>query len=76
MNDVFNNGRKAFEPGASAMTVPTMPIEFSVASFRLGHAMVRAKYNWNAVFDDGFGTLELLFDFSGLAATSAATTAC
>jgi heme peroxidase len=66
VSDVFNNGRKVFEPGVSAMTVPTMPIEFSVASFRLGHAMIRAKYNWNAVFDDGFGTLKLLFDFSGL----------
>jgi hypothetical protein len=26
--------------------------------------MVRSKYNWNAVFDDGGGTLELLFEFS------------
>ncbi len=66
VNDVFNNGRKAFEPGAPAMSVPTMPIEFSVAGFRLGHAMVRARYNWNSVFDDGDGTLKFLFDFSGL----------
>jgi hypothetical protein len=66
VNDVFNNGRKAFEPGASAMTVPTMPIEFSVAAFRLGHAMVRARYNWNSAFDNGQGTLGLLFDFSAL----------
>jgi hypothetical protein len=66
VNDVFNNGRKAFEVGAAATDVPTMPIEFSVAAFRLGHAMVRARYNWNAVFDDGGGTLEFLFIFSAL----------
>jgi hypothetical protein len=66
VNDVFNNGRKAFEPGAGPMQVPTMPIEFSVAAFRLGHAMVRSRYNWNSIFDDGSGTLKLLFDFSGL----------
>jgi hypothetical protein len=66
VTNVFNNGRKAVEPGASAMTVPTMPLEFSVASFRLGHAMVRGKYNWNSIFDFGGGTLKLLFDFSAL----------
>jgi hypothetical protein len=43
-----------------------MPIEFSVAAFRLGHSMVRAAYNWNKVFDNGFGTLDLLFEFTGL----------
>jgi hypothetical protein len=26
--------------------------------------MVRATYNWNKIFDDGFGSLELLFTFS------------
>jgi heme peroxidase len=66
VNDVFNNGRKAFEVGAPATDVPTMPIEFSVAAFRLGHAMVRSRYNWNAVFDNGGGTLDLLFTFSAL----------
>ena len=30
-----------------------MPIEFSVAAYRLGHSMVRAAYNWNKRFDDG-----------------------
>jgi Animal haem peroxidase len=66
VNNVFNNGRKVIEPGVSAMTVPTMPLEFSVAAFRLGHAMVRSRYNWNSAFDNGEGTLKLLFDFSGL----------
>jgi heme peroxidase len=64
VNDVFNNGRKAFEVGAAPIAVPTMPIEFSVAAFRLGHSMIRGSYNWNKIFDDGFGTLDLLFTFS------------
>jgi heme peroxidase len=64
VNDVFNNGRKAFEVGVPSTDVPTMPIEFSIAAFRLGHSMVRGAYNWNKVFDDGNGFLELLFTFS------------
>jgi hypothetical protein len=64
VNDVFANGRKAFEVGAPATAVPTMPIEFSVAAFRLGHSMVREAYNWNVVFDNGSATLDLLFRFS------------
>jgi Animal haem peroxidase len=65
VDDVFANGRKLFEVGASPTAVPTMPIEFSVAAFRLGHSMVRGAYNWNVVFDNGAGTLDLLFNFSG-----------
>ena len=65
VNDVFTNGRKAFEVGATPTDVPTMPIEFSVAAFRLGHSMIRRAYNWNKIFDDGSGTLDLLFTFSG-----------
>jgi hypothetical protein len=41
-----------------------MPIEFSVAAFRLGHSMIRRAYNWNKIFDNGTGTLEYLFIFS------------
>ena len=66
VNDVFNNGRKAFEVGVAPTDVPTMPIEFSVAAFRLGHSMIRDAYNWNAEFPDGQGTLGLLFEFSAL----------
>ena len=66
VDSVFNNGRKVFEVGAPPMSVPTMPIEFSVAAYRLGHSMVRAAYNWNKVFDAGGGTLDLLFRFAGL----------
>ena len=64
--DVFRNGRKAFEVGANPTDVPTMPIEFSVAAFRLGHSMVRDEYSWNRRFDFGSGSLDLLFEFSGL----------
>ena len=65
VNAVFNHGRKAFEVGANPIDVPTMPIEFSVAAFRLGHAMIRRAYSWNARFDNGAGTLDFLFLFSG-----------
>lgn len=65
IDDVFANGRKAFEVGVNPTDVPTMPIEFSVAAFRLGHSMIRRTYDWNREFDDGRGTLGLLFVFSG-----------
>jgi hypothetical protein len=65
VNDVFSNGRKAFEVGAPPTDVPTMPIEFSVAAYRLGHSMIRTAYNWNSIFDFGSGTLDFLFRFSG-----------
>jgi hypothetical protein len=64
VTDVFANGRKAFEVGAPPTAVPTMPIEFSVAAFRLGHSMIRGAYNWNKIFDFGSGSLDLLFTFS------------
>jgi hypothetical protein len=64
VSNVFSSGRKAFEVGVPPTDVPTMPIEFSVAGFRLGHSMIREAYNWNKVFDDGAGTLTLLFIFS------------
>jgi Animal haem peroxidase len=66
VSDVFNNGRKAFEVGVTPTDVPTMPIEFSVAAFRLGHSMIRQAYNWNKFFDNGTGTLDYLFIFSAL----------
>ena len=69
VNNVFTSGRKAFEVGVPATAVPTMPIEFSVAAFRMGHAMIRRDYNWNKVFDDGFGSIELLFEFTAKSGT-------
>jgi heme peroxidase len=64
VTNVFSQGRKAFEVGALPTEMPTMPVEFSVAAFRLGHSMVRADYSWNKVFPAA--TLGQLFDFSGL----------
>ena len=65
VDDVFANGRKFFEVDVDPTETPTMPVEFSVAAFRLGHSMIRSRYSWNLAFDNGQGTLPLLFDFSG-----------
>jgi hypothetical protein len=62
LNNVFSQGRKAFEVGVPANQMPTMPIEFSIAAFRLGHSMIRSSYHWNKAFDPG--ALSYLFDFS------------
>jgi hypothetical protein len=43
-----------------------MPIEFSVAAFRLGHSMVRPSYNWNSHFPGNAGGLDYMFIFSAL----------
>lgn len=81
VDNVFTHGRRFFElpPGSSGPyrptrpgDRPTMPIEFSVAAYRLGHSMVRGAYQWNRVFNGnggpgGIGTLGLLFRFSGTA---------
>ena len=64
VTNVFNQGRRAFEVNALPDQVPTMPVEFSVAAFRLGHSMIRADYRWNKHFPSA--TLGDLFDFSGL----------
>ena len=72
VNDVFTNGRKFFEKDATAANMPTMPIEFSVAAYRLGHSMIREQYNWNRIFRAGGATpasLILLFQFSGTSGT-------
>lgn len=72
VSDVFANGRKFFEKDAPPANMPTMPIEFSVAAYRLGHSMIRVQYNWNRIFKvGGFtpGLLVLLFSFSGTSGT-------
>jgi hypothetical protein len=66
LDDVWANGRVLVEPDAKPTDVPAMPIEFSVAAFRLGHSMVRQSYNWNRRFPDQDGFLEYMFEFSGL----------
>ncbi|WP_433272046.1 peroxidase family protein [Actinosynnema sp. CS-041913] len=73
VDDVFANGRRFFEaPGrgyTGALQPATMPLEFSVAAYRLGHSMIRAAYQWNRVFNSdgpgGIATLLQLFTFSG-----------
>ncbi|MDZ5619410.1 heme peroxidase family protein [Nocardioides sp. HM23] len=69
VTDVFTNGRRVFEVGADPFAMPTMPVEFSVGAFRLGHSMIRESYDWNAEFPDGAGSLFLLFDFSRTSGT-------
>lgn len=66
LDDVFTHGRKLVEPAALPTDVPTMPVEFSVAGFRQGHSMVRATYDWNRRFPGRAGSLEYMFEFSGL----------
>ncbi|MGH3625632.1 MAG: peroxidase family protein [Sciscionella sp.] len=82
VDDVFTNGRKFFEvsesadgyAGAGTTTsgdTATMPIEFSVAAYRLGHSMIRGAYQWNRLFNSGptgrlkIATLFQLFTFCG-----------
>jgi Animal haem peroxidase len=74
VDDVFTRGRKFFEPRPfHALPLPgnrpTMPIEFAIAAYRLGHSMIRDKYEWNRVFSaTGPGrtaTLLQLFTFTG-----------
>jgi hypothetical protein len=65
VTNVFTNGRKVFEVAPAPGDFPTMPVEFSVGAYRLGHSMVRSAYDWNHVFDDGGGSLDFLFEFSG-----------
>lgn len=46
VDDVFTNGRKVFEVAPVPGDAPTMPVEFSVAAYRLGHSMVRSFYDF------------------------------
>ncbi len=69
LDDVFTNGRKLVEPTALPTDVPTMPVEFSVAGFRLGHSMVRPTYDWNRRLPDRSGSLDYMFEFSALGRT-------
>ncbi|GAA4950986.1 hypothetical protein HD597_002653 [Nonomuraea thailandensis] len=68
-HDAYGNGGANGNRYATVVPgrLPTMPIEFSIAAFRLGHSMVRDTYEWNSVFNSAGipATLELLFTFSG-----------
>jgi hypothetical protein len=77
VTDVFTNGRRFFEsPGRGRGHGhhghrPTMPIEFSIGAYRLGHSMIRGAYQWNRVFNSTgpgpIASLFLLFTFTGVA---------
>ena len=66
LDHVFTNGREAGGADALPTDVPRMPVEFSVAAFRLGHSMIRPAYDWNRRFPDGGRHLDYMFEFSGL----------
>ena len=65
LDDVLANGRHFYLPAGEAF----IPLEFSVAAYRLGHSMVRDLYDYNGVFTSA--TLDLLFTFTGLSGTTA-----
>ena len=75
VTDVFTHGRRFFEaPGhghGHHGQPPTMPIEFAVAAYRLGHSLIRGAYQWNRVFNStgpgAIATLLQLFTFTGVA---------
>ena len=77
VDDVFTNGRTLVEPDAGPTDVPTMPVEFSIAAFRLGHSMVRSAYNWNRRFPgQAGGRWSTCSTSRASAATSAASCSC
>lgn len=59
LDDIRTNGRQFY----TFTGRPFMPVEFSVAGYRLGHSMVREVYNHNRVFAPI--TFNLLFQFTG-----------
>ena len=66
VNNVFTHGRKVFEVGRHPDRRPHHADR--VLRRRLPARALdgpRARYNWNKIFDDGGGTLDLLFTFSG-----------
>lgn len=69
-SDVTGKGRKAFFPKQQTPGKHLcMPVEFSVAAYRLGHSLIRTGYQWNLVFSSTgrFGrvpNLGLFFVFS------------
>lgn len=68
ITDVLQNGRRFYlkTPGQEV----SMPVEFSVAAYRLGHSMIRNEYEWNRIFrtrgPGPVASLRLLFTFTGL----------
>jgi heme peroxidase len=72
LDDIRKNGRKFYNfKGKPFNGTPFMPVEFSVAAYRLGHSMIRDVYDFNRVFSRDTnsigvrGRLDLLFLFTG-----------
>lgn len=61
-------GNPRFSPSTRGVY---MPLEFSVAAYRFGHSMVRARYDWNSNFGRpstgrfALATFDQLFQFTG-----------
>ena len=66
LDDVLCNGRKLYTQALR----DCMPVEFSVAAYRMGHSMVRPTYNWNKNFTQA--SFAQLFEFSGGSGSRAA----
>ncbi len=49
LNDVLTEGNKFYFPKQNNVF---MPLEFSVAAYRVGHSMIRNSYNWNHLFNN------------------------
>lgn len=67
LDDVLQNGRKFYQFDSDAF----IPVEFSIAAYRIGHTMVRHEYDHNRVFGPGDdrlfnANLTTLFSFTGL----------
>jgi hypothetical protein len=50
----------------SGAQTPPMPLEFSVAAYRLGHSMIRNGYSWNVIFKKPDTDFRLFFQFTQL----------
>jgi hypothetical protein len=74
LNDVLDNGVQHLR--FSRNEEPLMPVEFSVAAFRLGHSFINSSYEWNSVFTSsagGFRPASLfvhLFSFTGFGSSN------
>lgn len=73
LNDVLKNGRKYYTDDKK----DCMPIEFSVAAYRMGHSMIRPTYEWNRIFNTdgmrGIANLNQLFEFTGFSGSRGAS---
>lgn len=71
--EMTTNKRSWFLPSGSPQRKDLcMPIEFSAAAYRLGHSMIRNRYEWNRVFSSTgrlLPDLALFFTFSQMSGT-------